>query len=540
MGMESGLGSPAAEDEADVVLFNARIYTADEKLPFAEAIAIRKGQIAFVGSNRQLLQAFPFARRMDAGHLTIIPGFVDAHAHLMAVGRAQLEVDLRGATSVAEVVDRVAAARERDSAWIIGNGWDQNLWPDPALPHASQLEAVDADRPVWLRRVDLHAGWANAAALRAAGIHDATADPDGGRIFRDDSGTATGILLDTAMAFMERALPPPSEQDEDRALAAAIRSLHAVGVTAVHDAGVDLVTLDRYRAAAARQALDVRIHAMVEGHGDAYADSRKRGLPVDVEGHLGVRAVKFFMDGALGSRGAALLEDYEDEPGNRGLLRYEREAFEQSVKEASQAGFQVCTHAIGDLANRIVLDAYASAMSDAERIAGRHRIEHAQIVSRNDLDRFGKNHVIASIQPAHAWSDRPWAATRLGRARISGAYAWRAIADSGALLAFGSDAPIESIDPLRGLQAAIAGIGPDPSIEADDARRLSRDAALRAYTRDAAYAGFQEQFIGSISVGKRADIVVLSDDLMRVPEEELSSMHVVATFFNGERVFGGW
>ena len=515
-------------DEADFILFNGRIWTADAACPRAEALAVADGRIAMVGSNRQVLQAFPFARRLDASYLTILPGFIDAHVHLVRLGAHLLQLDLSGAGSVDEAVRIVEAANAgaEEAGWLIGGGWDHTRWPGAIYPTRHDLDRLVPDRPVWLRRVDLHVGWANSAALQAASVDASTPDVAGGLIRRDASGAPTGILVDRAMELVERVLPAADASQHRTCVEKAIDALHAEGITGAHDAGASAEVIDLYREMIDAHALDLRLNVMADGMGAAYHRLVQEGAVHHHADRLNVRSVKLFMDGALGSRGAALLSDYADEPGNAGLLMYEPQELEAHVREISAQGLQVCTHAIGDRAVRHVLDAYERAMSREQRDALRPRVEHAQVVHEDDLGRFGALGVIASMQPVHEVRDRAWAAARLGQDRLPGAYAWGRLDGAGARLAFGSDAPVETADPRAGFAAAISSV--------------DREIALRAYTIDAAHAGFQEEVTGSITRGKHADLVVLEEDLTTVDAAWMPEGRVVATFVGGRCVFGGW
>lgn len=535
--------STRATAQADVVLYNARIYTMDPQQPAAEALAIRGDRFLMVGTDREVLDAYPAARRIDAAGRTVVPGFVDAHVHLMGVAEGFLQADLVGTSSKEEVIERLHAFQEAlpPDAWLLGRGWDQNDWPRTEFPTRGDLDAAFPERPVWLRRIDGHAGWANTAALEAAGL-DAlrnVRDPAGGRIVRDARGVPTGLFIDTAMRMVDAAVPPFTDEQQDRALQRAIDEANRYGLTAVHDAGIDAETITRYRRAIDEDRFDLRVYAMIGGSGTTFDQFCERGPLLDYGGRLTVRSVKLYIDGALGSRGAALLDEYADDPGNEGLLRTSPTAFARRVQRALECGFQVNTHAIGDEGNRVVLDAYEQAMQATGRTLGRHRIEHAQVVASEDLPRFAALGVVASMQPTHATSDMYWAEERLGPQRIEGAYAWRSFLEHGVHLAFGSDAPVESIDPLLGIYAATTRQDADGWPEGGwvPAQRLTREEALRAFTIDAAYAAFQEETTGSITPGKYADFVLLSRDIMTVPASELLETEVVATYLGGKPVY---
>lgn len=537
--------------QADFVLHNATIYTVDEDQPQAQALAVRGDRILMVGSDEQVLGAYPDAPRQDAGGRAVIPGLIDAHAHLMGQGLAMLQVDLVGTTSVEDVLARLRAFEQRlpEGAWLTGRGWDQNDWPAAAdgthpFPTRQDLDAAFPERPIWLRRVDGHAAWANTAALNTVGMEvlGAMADPEGGEIRRDAQGVPTGVFIDTAMRFIGGRVPPPTAAQVEQALQLAIGEASRLGLTGVHDAGIGLAEAQLYRKAIDAGQFDLRLYGMVGGTGAAFDHFCEEGLLFDYGGKLTVRSVKLYMDGALGSRGAALLADYSDDPGNVGLLREPPETFESTVRRALACGYQINTHAIGDRGNRVVLDAYDAALRDLGPGPGRHRIEHAQIVALEDIPHFTSLGLIASMQPTHATSDMYWAEDRVGPARILGGYAWRRFLDAGVRLALGSDFPVEKVSPLLGFHAAVARQDADGWPEGGwyPAERLTREEALRGFTLDAAYAAFQENVLGSLEVGKYADFVVLSRDIMTIPAEEILQTEIVATYLGGKTVYDNW
>ena len=531
--------------QANFVIHNATVYTVNPEQPEAEALAVRGDRILMVGTNAELLEAYPDAEHLDANGQTVVPGLIDAHVHLMGLGTSLLQANLVGAQSKEETLERLKAFAETlpQDAWLTGRGWDQNDWPEKAFPTRQDLDEAFPERPVWLRRIDGHAAWANTAALETVGMEalGSMADPEGGKIERDAQGAPTGVFVDAAMAIIESQLPEASEEQLGRALELAIEETKKNGLTGVHEAGLDQATAERYQQAIDADRFDVRLYGMVGGRGDAFDYFCENGLIFDYGGKLTVRAVKFYIDGALGSRGAALLSDYSDDEGNQGLLMLPPDSFTTDVRRALECGYQVNTHAIGDRGNRVVLDAYEQAMQATGRTSGRHRIEHAQIVALEDIPRFAELGVIVSMQPTHATSDMYWAESRLGPERIQGAYAWRSFLDSGARLAFGSDFPVEQVNPLLGFYAAItrqdAEGYPEGGWLPDE--RLTREETLRAFTLDAAYAAFMEDEVGSIEPGKYADFVVLSRDIMTIPEVEILETDVVATYLGGKAVHGG-
>lgn len=529
------------------VLTAARIHTMDRGQPHAEALAFDEGgAIVAVGSREALLARYPGAKRIDAGDATVVPGLIDAHGHVSGLGMSRLQVDLVGTRSLDEALQRLQAfARDLPpGAWLLGRGWDQNDWPERRFPSAADLDAAFPDRPVWLSRIDGHAGWANSAAMRAVG-RDLAGDwqPEGGRIERDAAGAPTGIFIDGAMPLLDNAMPPLDEATATRALELGMQEAVAHGLTGVHDAGVSLAELRRYQALADAGRMPLRIHAMADGDGKALAHLCEHGAYRHPGGRLQMRAVKLYADGALGSRGAALLEDYSDDAGNRGLLVTAREDLAAAIGKAQRCGIQVATHAIGDRGNQVVLDLYADAWkggsASAPNADRRWRIEHAQVLAPADLRRLAELGVIASMQPTHATSDMPWAEDRLGPARVVGSYAWRQLRDSGARLALGSDFPVESVDPRLGLHAATTrtdGEG-QPAGGWRPEELLTPFEALRGFTLDAAWAGFGEEEVGSLEAGKRADFVVLGQDPLAIPAGALRTLEIRATYVDGELVF---
>ncbi len=528
------------------LVHNALVYTVDARTPTASAFAVRNGRFVQVGTDAEVQAAVPNVPSVDAGGCTVVPGFIDAHAHLHELGHTLRRADLTGTSSPEAVVERlhaVDAERNRPpDAWLRGHGWDQTDWSPPRFPSRTHLDVAFPERPVWLTRTDAHAGWANTAALKATVGLDRLrhmSDPEGGRIHRDAEGRPTGILIDRAMALVEEEIPSPSPTQQDRALRTALDHTARHGITGLHDAGVNLSHLHRFHRFIDADAFPLRVYAMIHGRGDSFDAFRERGPYRDASEQLDVASIKLFADGALGSRGAALLSDYADDPGNRGVLRHSPEPFRRRVQAAVECGFQVNTHAIGDRANRMVLDAYEAARNECDAPVRRPRIEHAQVVAPEDRSRFESVGAIASVQPAHATSDLGWVADRLGPDRLEGAYAWKSLREAGATLAFGSDAPIEPIDPLRSFHAAVTRRTPTghPENGWRPSERLSRTAALRASTLDAAYAAFWETEGGSITPGKRADWVALSHDLMSIPEDTLPETEVVATYLDGRCVY---
>lgn len=539
--LAAACGSAHAEGES--LLVAGRIHTGDPERPVVEAMAWdAQGRVLAVGSAEALSKQFPAAARHEARDATVVPGLVDAHAHLMNLGFALLRADLVDAGSKDEVVSRLKAfeATLPDGAWLLGRGWDQNDWPGKQFPTAADLDAAFPDRPVWLERVDGHAGWANSAAMRRA-TRDLAGDwqPDGGRILRDAAGRPTGVFIDTASAFIDAAVPPPDDALRAEALERALKAAVANGLTGVHDMGVSLADLKLMRDFANAGKLPLRIRAYADGDSEALATLCRMGAYEHASGRLAMRGVKFYVDGALGSRGAALVEDYSDEPGHRGLLVTEPAAYAAAVAKARDCGVQPASHAIGDRGNRIVLDTYAQALGEKAGGDHRWRVEHAQVVHRDDLPRFASLRLIASMQPTHATSDMPWAEARVGRERLYGAYAWQRMRALGVPLALGSDFPVESVDPRLGLYSSVtrqdlAG-SPAGGWLAD--QRLTPAQALQGFTAGAAHASFDEDVTGRLVPGLRADFVVFDADPLTVEPSRLPKLKVLSTWVDGQAVY---
>ena len=476
---------------------------------------------------------------IDGGGRTVLPGLIDAHAHVLSFGLLQSRLNLAGVQSVDEAVARIDAfaADNPHARWILGHGWNQVLWEVQSFPRAADIDVVVADRPVWLRRVDGHAGWANGAAMRLAGIDGDTPDPVGGKIVRDANGKATGVLIDKAMALIDAHVPQPDRAEMRSAIAAANDALLAQGITGVHDAGIGLLNAEVYMSMVDDHELDLRIYAMTAG-ADEVLDAIGKPLHGYGNGRLSIAAVKLYTDGALGSRGAAMLEPYSDDPENRGLPFWTQAELDAMVAKANAMGFQVAVHAIGDLGNRMALDAFAR-VQGGRPAPLRNRIEHAQIVALEDIPRFAELGVIASMQATHATSDKNMAEDRVGPERILGGYAWRRLLDAGATLANGSDFPVELSNPFHGLYAAVTRQGRDgePAGGWYPDQALTRAEALHSFTLAAAYAARQEASLGSLEAGKWADFIVIDRDYFDVPAAQIDDIVVLETWIGGVRVF---
>jgi predicted amidohydrolase YtcJ len=504
----------------------------------AQAILVRAGKVVETGSAETLRAAHPSATVVDASHDTILPGLTDAHGHLYGLGLSLDTVNLVGADSYAEVVRRVKerAGRAATGEWVLGRGWDQNRWSGQQFPTKEPLDSAIADHPVWLRRVDGHASVANSAALRAAGITRSTPDPDGGRILHDAAGEPTGVFVDAAQNLVERVMPPVAFSLRKSRVLAAANAIAANGLVEMHDAGADNDTIRAVQELIDENRLPIRIYAMVSDEGPLVDEWFRRGPLVGYGDRLTVRSVKVYADGALGSRGAALLEPYSDDPGNRGLVLATPEHIRDVAARALSAGFQVNTHAIGDRAVRNVIDAYEQAGASADR---RFRIEHLQIVAPEDFVRLSRHGIIASMQPTHATSDMPWAEQRIGSERIRGAYAWRTVLDSGARLALGSDFPVEDVNPFFGIHSAVTRQNHNGAPDGGwyPSQRLTLAEVIRGFTSDAAFAAFEEQSRGTIEPGKLADFTIVEGDLYSMPHSDLYKAKVRMTVVGGVVVY---
>jgi predicted amidohydrolase YtcJ len=540
------LAAPA-DPPADVVLTGGTVVTLDPGRPRATAVAVRGGRIALVGSDAEVRAlAGPRTERIDLAGRTVLPGLADAHVHVEGLGASLESLSLVGAARLDEALDRVrrAAAALAPGEWLLGRGWDQNDWPDQRFPTASALDAVSAGHPVYLTRVDGHAGWANTRAMELAGVTASTADPAGGRILRGDGGAPSGVFVDRAQALVTSKIPAPAREVRKRRLARGLRAAAEAGLTSVHDAGVGLDTVALYKELLAEDALPVRVYVMISGPEEFLKGGALLRPEIGLgDGRLTIRAVKVVADGALGSRGALLLEPYADEPGTRGLRTVDPARFRELLRQAVARGFQVNTHAIGDGANRFVLDAYAEALEGAAGggAARRFRIEHAQVIAPEDAPRFKSIGVIPSVQPTHCTSDMYWATDRLGPERAKGAYLWQTFLRQGVVLAGGSDAPVESIAVLPGLYAAVTRQDAKgwPAGGWHPEERVGIEDAVRMFSAGAAWAAFEDKERGSVAPGRRADLTVLTRDVTAIPAADILKTEVALTIVGGRVVYDG-
>ncbi|HSE02738.1 MAG TPA: amidohydrolase [Methylomirabilota bacterium] len=522
-----------------MLLTNGRIHTMDAAGSLVDSLVIRNGRVAFAGRRADVNPALGEAT-VDLGGRTVLPGLVDGHGHLMLLARARLELDLAPARSEDEVARMVAAAaagRARGE-WITGRGWDQTRWPGRVDPSRASLDRAAPGHPVALIRVDGHATWANGPALTRGGITRRSPDPPGGLIVKDARGEPTGILIDLAQDILRSLVPAPSPARFDQAVRDTIAECLAKGLTGAHEPGLDLAAVASYTRLIERGQFPFRVFAALSGQ-KAWGHYRDRAPETVGDGRLAVGAVKLWLDGALGSRGAALHAPYCDDPANTGLVLVPPEDVERLTREASARGFHVWVHAIGDRANTMVLDVFQRVRATGGPPT-RLRVEHAQILTPADIPRFARLGVVPSMQPTHCTSDMRWAGDRLGPERLAGAYAWRSVLDAGAYVTGGSDFPVEDANPFHGLHAAVTRRpldGPDPGWQPE--QRMTRDEAVRSFTIWNARSVGLEADQGSLEVGRRADLVALSDDVFTCAEEKIARITPIMVMVGGAVVAGG-
>ncbi len=533
---------------ADIVFKNGNIYTVNDARPKAEAVAVRKDRIIFVGSNggaqRYVGQN---TRVVDLKGKTVVPGMTDAHHHLFGVGFREITLNLEGITSLEDFLAKVKARVDQAKAgeWVTGRGWIETFWKPPVFPTRGDLDKIAPNNPVFLDRADGHGAVANSAALRLAGVDRNTPNPFGGEISKDKSGEPTGMLLDNAQDLVQRHIPGPTPEQTERALLLGVKRNIELGWTQVQDAGGNYLEVALLRKLYGEGKIKLRVYRALSAPGTQADQLFKEGPILGEHGNrLTVRAVKLYADGSLGSRSAALLEPYSDKPDTSGFMTIKKEDLQPFLVEALRKGVQIETHAIGDRGNRFILDAYEQAFKAVpvrERKIGdpRWRIEHSQIINPVDIPRFAKLGVIPSMQPSHAIGDLHFAPSRLGIKRLAGAYAWSSLIKSGAIIPGGSDAPVERGEPMIEFYAATArkdmkgfsGEGWHPE------EAVTRAQALKMFTIWPAFAAFEEKLRGSIEVGKLADFTILSADIMKIPEMELLKTRNLMTVINGEIVY---
>lgn len=520
--------------DADLLIKNAVVYTVDSSFNTAQAIVVNEGKIIAVGSDDTIDQKYKAKQVIDAGGKAIYPGFIDAHAHFYEYGLSLQEVRLENTKSWQEVIDSVNTyARRNPEGWITGRGWDQNKWPKKEFPDKAKLDSMFPVRPVILTRIDGHALIANQAALNLAGIKPGQTI-SGGKI-ETVNGKLTGVLIDNAKGLVLRKVPPINDSVTDKALLDAQKNCFADGLTTVEDCGLPYTMVGTIAQLQRKGELKMRLYVMLSDNPDSYAYLFRRGVyktPL-----LDVRSFKMYADGALGSRGACLLQPYSDQKNTRGFLLSSQQHFEDVAKKLADKGFQLCTHAIGDSANRVILKIYASVLKGKND--RRWRIEHAQVLAPEDIKLFGKYSIIPSVQPTHATSDMYWAVDRLGKTRLKTSYAYKQLLEQNGWLPLGTDFPVENINPIYTFYAAVERKDlkgyPDGGFQMENA--LTRQQALRGMTIWAAKANFEEAEKGSIEPGKYADFVMLDNDIMKIDGANLPKVKVLMTFINGEKVY---
>ena len=552
----AGCESGGEQIVADSVYSNGTIYTVTPEAT-AEAVAVKDGRIVYVGSKDGLKEYIgENTEQVNLEGRTMTPGFIESHGHLMGLGQNELNLDLMGIKNYDEMIEMVAAAvaEAEPGEWILGRGWHQSKWdkmPEEMVKGFQtheRLSEVSPDNPVFLRHASGHAAFANAKAMEIAGVNQMsteslTKDLEGGEVIRDANGNPTGIFSERAAYLIAKYIPEEDEARAELALELAIKACQRNGITSFHDAGVSQATIDRYSKFKNQGKLGLRVYAMVSGPNMGLTRNwLEKGPMIDSTEHLlTVRSIKLNCDGALGNRGAWLLEEYSDMPGEFGLETLPMDYVLEISKAGLESGFQICSHAIGDRTNREVFDRYEEAMKLYPDVKDhRFRIEHAQHIHPDDLPRFAELDVIAAMQAVHLSSDRPWAIDRLGEKRIvEGAYMWQTILKSGAKVINGTDVPVEPINPLASFYASVTRktLAGEPEGGYEPAEKMTREQALRSYTFDGAFGEFEEDFKGSIEVGKIADFTVFSKDIMSVPEDEILDAEVVMTVLEGETVY---
>ena len=530
----------------DLLLFHARVVTMNPAMPSAQAIAITGDRITWVGQDLEAQMLFPSVKsKIDLHGATVMPGIIDAHTHLFELGKSLLRLNLKDVATEQEAVARVRerAAAARPGEWILGWGWDEGKWA-AHYPDSAALSRASPENPVYLIGLHGFAAWANKKALAIAGITAATKDPENGKIVRDEKTLEpTGILLNRAQTLVENHIPPMSMEQTEKAIELAAEQCIRNGLTSVHEARVSPLMVQAYRNLLGKGRLPLRIYVMLDGADKALVEEwLARGPEIDSHHRLTIRGFKLFADGALGSRGAALLAGYSDAPESRGLVTTSQARIYDLTRRSLEKGFQVCTHAIGDAANRMTLDAYQQALGEVRAARDpRLRVEHAQVLAPDDISRFAQLGVIASMQPTHATSDMAWAEKRIGPERIQGAYAWRSLLKTGVHLPLSSDFPGETLNPFYGIYAAITrqDVEGNPRGGWYPEQRLTLEEALRGYTREAAYAEFEEKEKGSLEPGKLADLIVIDKDITQLGSKprEILSIRVLKTFIGGKLVY---
>jgi predicted amidohydrolase YtcJ len=528
------LASCAKKKEADLIVFNAKVYTVDEKFSIKQAFAVKNGKVVQTGSSEDILKAFNATERIDAAGKAVYPGFIDGHAHFFAYGSGLQQVDLAGTKSWKEILAKLTAfAQINQEGWLIGRGWDQNDWEDKQFPDQKELSRLFPNRPVFLARIDGHAAVVNNAALKISGLKPGY-KLEGGEV-ETKNGLLTGILIDNAVKLVADKMPSITPKQAEKALLDAQKNCFAVGLTSVTDCGLDYQAVGFIDSLQKLDKLKMRMYVMLSDRPENYKYLFKNGA-FKSDG-LSVRSFKVYADGALGSRGACLLKPYNDQAGHYGFLLSNKEHFADVAKLIYSKGFQMCTHAIGDSANREILNVYSAVLKGKND--RRWRIEHAQVISKQDFNRFAEYSIIPSVQPTHATSDMYWAKERLGSERLKGAYAYQQLLQQNGWLVLGTDFPVEQIDPLLTFHAAVsrqdAKNFPAKGFQMENA--LTREQTLRGMTIWAAKGNFEEKEKGSLEAGKFADFVIMDQDIMTASPENILKAKVSNTYLNGKKVY---
>ncbi|UCE41861.1 MAG: amidohydrolase [Candidatus Aminicenantes bacterium] len=525
------------------IFLNGHVLTMDEDIPEVEAMAVGEGKFLDIGKSAKMQRKYPNADVHDLEGKTVMPGIIESHGHLLSLGQSYLELNLEGLPSPEDVVHKV---RDRiketpPDEWVTGWGWDEGAWAKN-YPDNRELSDVSPDNPVSLRGLHGFACWANEKALAIAGINNDTPDPPNGEIVRNpETGHPTGILTNAAQDLLNEHIPPLKSHQLEKALSLAIAECLKFGLTSVHEARTTGPMLEAFRSLKAKGELQNRIYVMLDWTEKILLESfLSKGLEIDPDNYLTVRCIKIFVDGALGSRGAAMMEPYSDAPGEMGFVVTPENEVLRLTSRALKSGFQVAVHAIGDKANRITLNAFRRAIEEVPDAADhRLRLEHAQIVALEDIPKYAPLGVVLSMQPSHCTSDMGWAEERVGPERVKGAYAWRSFLDTGVHMTLNSDFPGEFLDPFFGMYTAMTRQTSEgkPAGGWYPGQCLSRDEVLKAYTVGAAYSGFEEGFKGKIHPGYLADFILLSDDILTIPVSAFLSLHVEKTYLNGNLVY---
>ena len=528
---------------ADTIYINGHVVTMDTKDPEVEAFAVSQGKILSIGTSEEIASAYPEAGVVDLERKTVMPGIIESHGHLLSLGQSFLELNVEGIEAPLQVILKVKEKVEDTPAgeWITGWGWDDGAWAKN-YPTNEELSAISPENPVYLRGLHGFACWANAKALSVAGINKDTQNPENGEILKDPiTGRPTGILANEAQDLLTRHIPPMTVSQMEKALKLAIHECVKYGLTSIHEARTTTKMLEAFHSLKDKGELRSRIYVMLDWtEKDLIEVYYQSGPVLDPENMLTIRCIKIFVDGALGSRGAAMLEPYSDAPGKQGLIVTPEDEVFRLTSRALKNGLQVAIHAIGDYANRLTLTAFQRALDENPEVKDhRIRLEHAQVVALEDIPKFAPLGVVLSMQPPHATSDMPWAETRVGPERIKGAYAWRSFLDSGVHMTLNSDFPGETLDPFFGMYAAMTRQTAEGEPEGGwyPEQCLLRDEVLRAYTVEAAYSGFEEKLKGRISPGMLADFIVLSGDILHIPIQDFLKVKVEQTYLGGELIY---